>query len=346
MKNFDSRTYNIEDFKEWHDRGQLILNPRFQRRRVWTQSAKSFFIDTILKGKPIPKLFIRQNIDPRTKKSIREVVDGQQRLGTILDYIKDGFSVSKVHNKDYGRLLFSQLPISVQTEFLKYEIAADLLINLPDSEILEIFARLNTYTAVLKPQEKLNAKYFGDFKQTTYELGFKFVDFYTENQILTYAQVSRMEEAQLTSELLIAILEGIQSRKVIETFYKKYDKKVPKKDQIISRFSNIIDIIGSIYHTSLANSNFSRIQMFYSLFLVLYDLFYGLPESKYSQVSYKESKLVKIKNILEEIAVLWELEEIPSDSKKFFEATNRGTTDIKARMIRHNYIMDKLINSI
>ncbi|MBS3115477.1 DUF262 domain-containing protein, partial [Candidatus Woesearchaeota archaeon] len=97
MKNFDSRTYNIEDFREWSERGQLILNPKFQRRQVWTPSAKSFLIDTILRGDPIPKIFIRQNIDPSTKKSIREVVDGQQRLRTILDFIKDGFVISKIH---------------------------------------------------------------------------------------------------------------------------------------------------------------------------------------------------------------------------------------------------------
>lgn len=346
MKNFDSRTYNIEDFKEWHERGQLILNPRFQRRRVWTQSAKSFFMDTILRGKPIPKLFIRQNIDPKTQKSIREVVDGQQRLGTILDYLKDGFSVSKVHNKVYGGLVFSQLPSNVQTEFLKYEISADLLINLPDSEVLEIFARLNTYTAILKPQEKLNAKYFGDFKQTVYDLGFKFVNFYTENQVLTFAQVSRMEEAQLTSELLIAILEGLQSRKVIETFYKKYDKKVPSKDLIISHFSHTIDLIGAIYKNSLSNSNFSRVQMFYTLFLALYDLFHGIPKSKYRKFKYEDSKIPKIKSVLDEIDALWDLEQIPAEATKFFETTRRGTTDIQARTIRHAYIMDRLVKAI
>ena len=36
MENFDSRTYSINDFLEWHDNGQLELSPRFQRRSVWT----------------------------------------------------------------------------------------------------------------------------------------------------------------------------------------------------------------------------------------------------------------------------------------------------------------------
>src|SRR5476651_2166971 len=51
MKNFDSRTYSINDFREWNDRQQLELAPRFQRRDVWTDKARSFLMDTILRGK-------------------------------------------------------------------------------------------------------------------------------------------------------------------------------------------------------------------------------------------------------------------------------------------------------
>ena len=102
MKSYDSRTYSINDFVEWDSAKQLELNPRFQRRAVWTDKAKSFLMDTILRGKPIPKIFIRQKINVSTKTSIREVVDGQQRLRTILSFIKDGFCVSKRQNPDNG----------------------------------------------------------------------------------------------------------------------------------------------------------------------------------------------------------------------------------------------------
>lgn len=47
MKNFDSRTYSINDFIEWDDRGQLEISPKFQRRSVWSPQAKSYLIDTI-----------------------------------------------------------------------------------------------------------------------------------------------------------------------------------------------------------------------------------------------------------------------------------------------------------
>ena len=84
MKSFDSRVYSVGDYREWSESGQLVLSPRFQRREVWTETARSYLMDTIIRGLPIPKVFIRQIIDPSSGKSVREVVDGQQRLRTIL----------------------------------------------------------------------------------------------------------------------------------------------------------------------------------------------------------------------------------------------------------------------
>lgn len=171
MKSYDSRTYSINDFVEWDAAKQLELNPRFQRRSVWTDKAKSFLIDTILRGKPIPKIFIRQKINVTTKTSIREVVDGQQRLRTILSYIKDGFVVSTRHNPEHGGVRFSQLPEEVQAQMLAYEVSVDLLINLPDSEVLDIFSRLNSYAVILNEQEKINADHFGPFKVLADKIG-------------------------------------------------------------------------------------------------------------------------------------------------------------------------------
>src|SRR5258705_7061588 len=120
MKSFDSRAYSINDFVEWDKQKQLELNPVFQRRQVWSDKAKSYLIDTILRGKPIPKVFIRQKINVSTKTSIREVVDGQQRIRTILSYIHDGFAVSRRQNAEFGGVVFSNLPEEIQSQVLQY----------------------------------------------------------------------------------------------------------------------------------------------------------------------------------------------------------------------------------
>jgi uncharacterized protein with ParB-like and HNH nuclease domain len=63
---------------------ELILNPTFQRRSVWQPQAKVLLIDTILRKMPVPKVYMRTQINAKTKRSVREIVDGQQRLRAIL----------------------------------------------------------------------------------------------------------------------------------------------------------------------------------------------------------------------------------------------------------------------
>lgn len=70
--------YRISDFLTWKREGTLVLNPNFQRRSVWKKGEKSYLIDSILKGLPIPIIFLRDlRADLKTFKSKRDVVDGQ-----------------------------------------------------------------------------------------------------------------------------------------------------------------------------------------------------------------------------------------------------------------------------
>lgn len=78
--------YRVADFLEWDEKKQLILNPHFQRGLVWPPAARSYLIDSVLQRLPIPKVFMRTQVDVHTKRSIREVVDGQQRLRAIIDF--------------------------------------------------------------------------------------------------------------------------------------------------------------------------------------------------------------------------------------------------------------------
>ncbi len=69
-------------------------------------------------------------------------MDGQQRLRAILSYLKDGFQISKRHHPVYGGLYYSQLgevDKDVQANILNYELAVDLLVNMPDKEVLDVF---------------------------------------------------------------------------------------------------------------------------------------------------------------------------------------------------------------
>ena len=154
-------------------------------------------MDTIIRGKPIPKVIIRQKINVTTKKSIREVVDGQQRLRTIISFCNDGFSIYRHQNREYGNLRFSQLPEDIRAQLLTYEIAVDLLVNLPDPEVLDIFSRLNSYAIILNEQEKINAEHFGPFKLLADDIALQYNKYWTEQKIVNARAILRMQEISL-----------------------------------------------------------------------------------------------------------------------------------------------------
>jgi len=346
MKSYDSRTYSINDFVEWDAAKQLELNPRFQRRAVWTDKAKSYLIDTILRGKPIPKIFIRQKINVTTKTSIREVVDGQQRLRTILAFIRDGFTVSKGHNVEYGNLLFSQLPEDIQGQLLGYEVSVDLLINLPDAEILDIFSRLNSYAVTLNEQEKINADHFGPFKLLADKIGHKYYSYWTEQGILTPKQIMRMLEVNLVADLLIALLEGIKSKKQIKKFYDQFETKFTfDSDEVEARFDEVIEKIADIYPEGLKETEFHRPHLFYSLFTAVAHRIAGIPDIA-AEVPKKKMQIEHARGRLERVDEIFAEEEIADLSKseqQFLSDSRRATTDEKVRIRRTEFLLD-LIN--
>jgi hypothetical protein len=338
MKNYDSRTYSINDFIEWDERKQLQISPKFQRRSVWSPQAKSYLMDTVLRGKPLPKIFIRQITNPESRITMREVVDGQQRIRTILSFLKDGFKVSKVHNEEYGGLLYSQLPLDVRSEILKYEISVDLLLDMEDRDVLDIFARLNTYSVSLNKQELLNAKYFGYFKQLVYKLSFEFSTFWINNSIFTYKNIMRMAEAELISDILIAVLDGIQSKKNVEKYYSQYDENFDNRGEIERNFISIMDMIGEIFDGNLSETNYSRPLMFYGLFISLYHLRYGIKGFTAPQLEVNKADYAKIRSALSNIDELLNMQLIPEQYQPFINSTTKATSDVPSRKQRCEFI--------
>jgi len=342
MKSYDSRTYSINDFVEWDSAKQLELNPRFQRRPVWTDKAKSFLIDTILRGKPIPKIFIRQKINVSTKTSIREVVDGQQRLRTILSFIKDGFVVSKRQNPIHGGVLFSQLPEDLQAQVLGYEVSVDLLINLPDSEVLDIFSRLNSYAVLLNEQEKINADHFGPFKVLADKIGHKYNEYWTTQGILTSKQIMRMLEVNLVADLLIATLEGIKSKKQVKKYYDAYEITFEHDTDVLeAEFDQVIIAIAELYPEGLTDTEFRRPHLFYSLFTAMAHRSRGIPDLS-AELHTISSSPQAARNKLERVEEIFSTEDpatMTKNEQQFLQDSRRATTDEKVRSRRTVFLL-------
>lgn len=347
MKGFDSTTYTVNDFLEWYERKQLILSPKFQRRSVWKDVAKSFLIDSILRDKPLPKIFIRQITDIQNRTTIREVVDGQQRLRTIMDFINDGFKVKKVHNKEYGECFFSQLDEEAQSRILTYKFSVDILIGVEDSDIMDVFARLNTYTTPLNKQELINAEFYGYFKQLVYGVSYRYNKFWLDNKIFTEYQTMRMNEVELTADLFIAFIDGIQNRKIVKNYYKKYDEAFDEMEELENRFDETISLITRIFGDGLAKSKYKKPALFYAMFLALYNIKYdicNIENMSHIQDAISEKAISKIKICFDRIEEIinTEAEELTKNQLDFVTSISRATSDAESRKTRTQFIVNEV----
>jgi Protein of unknown function DUF262 len=355
---FNTRNYSIRDFEEWNSRNELVLQPKFQRRDVWSDKARSYLMDTVIRGKPIPKLYMRQDVNPKNRRAVREIVDGQQRLNTVLKFLKDGFKISRSHHETFGGKTFSELDTDTQKDILKYEFVVDLLQDMPDSEVFNVFARINTYSEKLKAQELRNSKWFGDFKSCVYVLSEEFTTFFIGNKIFTEKAILRMAEAEFISDLILAMQDGVQAgdQKVRDNAYKKYDDAYPSRKIHEKRFRETIDIIKSIFGPDLAQSEFRAIRLFYPLFCCIYHFKFGLPKLKAKRRSFKATDYPKMKTALEYVDELLEkaaehrknlsVLNLSAEDGKFYDAYDVHWVHSDKRIIATDYLCRKLAKAL
>jgi len=336
-----ARSIGVNDFVRWHKDSSLELSPKFQRRRVWQPKARSYLIDTILRGLPIPKLYMRQHLDVESTKTIHEVVDGQQRIASVLDFYGGIFKLAKEHGK-FGGNSYGNLPLEIQKRFLKYDFSVDVLIDAADADVLEIFARINSYSVPLNAQEKRNAKFRGAFKQTVYALGWEHLEFWKRHRILTDTAISRMREAELTSELVVGMLDGLQDKKSsLDAFYEDYEDTFPRHRAVEARFREMIDFVHETLGAVLSDTAFRRPALFYSLFLALYERIngnLGVPSARAKTLSAATCR--RIREAVQHLSDFLDMDEPPRKYARFVTACQRQTDNIRPRQTRHKALLD------
>ncbi|MDR0485121.1 MAG: DUF262 domain-containing protein [Elusimicrobiota bacterium] len=127
--------------------GRLDIRPKYQREFVYKDAQRDAVIDTVRKGFPLNVMYWVKNPN-----NAFEVLDGQQRIISICEYIKDGFGINFQ--------LFSNLTEDQKEQILKYELMVYFCEG-TDSEKLSWFKVVNIAGAVLTAQELRNAVYTG-----------------------------------------------------------------------------------------------------------------------------------------------------------------------------------------
>ncbi len=268
---WESYSHPISDVRDWADNERLELRPDFQRNEVWTQAAQIMLIDTILKGIPIPKIYIKSIV--KNEKTYRIVVDGQQRLTAILKFIRDELPLKKPYQGEHFNMKYSELPESVHDDFIRYKIDINEIFNPSDEEIRDLYSRVNKYTVQLNKQELRKADFPGEFISLAEKISEN--PFFDSSKIFSVKQRRRMLDVEFVEELLTIVLEGVQDKK--EYLDNVCEKYVILEDErgIEQKFLGVIRDISIIFDLEtfpIQDTRFRQKSDFYSLFACVLSL--------------------------------------------------------------------------
>lgn len=327
-----------------HSRNELILSPKFQRRPVWPPAARSFFIDSLLNGFPVPPIHVRVTRAPGQQQAILEVVDGQQRLLAVFDFLDGRLRLSRTLNAEWAGKKFAQLGEELQSKILDRTLTIFQYTGISDREVLQIFERFNANSIQLNNQELRNGRYFGFFKQSSYDLAREYLDYWRDAHIFTDQSIARMLEVEFVSELLILQMAGLQDKKKsINDFYDRLDEDWPERETQEARFRAVMDSIVSIFGNDITGTAFTKRPLFYTLFGAIYHYVYGIPD--FDDVHTKGGELdaeaeerlsVTVDYWTEVLSVASETEDAFSDTEELADVSDHPTSGETAGLIEES----------
>ncbi len=156
------------------------------------------------------------------------IIDGQQRIGAIVDFINGKFELETKHlepvniKSGFAGKTFENLPPEFKNAIWKYKLSIRLVAeSVSRNSIVDMFLRLNSTNMTLNPQELRNAKFDGEFIELCAELAEN--EFWEENKLFSVADIRRMQDIQFISTVLMFLRHGISEDTNQENINKTYD---------------------------------------------------------------------------------------------------------------------------
>ncbi len=330
--------YPIADFLKWHKEDSILLNPQFQRGSVWTPAARTYLVDTVLRGYPIPKILMRTSIDRASHRIFREVVDGQQRLQSIIDFGNDKLILGTRAGNFAGKT-YSTLPEELQMKFLAYKITGEQLINATDDDVLEVFARINSYSVPVIEPELRNAAYDTDFKWSIYNKVRQWHDFWGLG-VLSQRERVRMLDQSLMAEMYGVIMNGVTDggQPRITKLYKAMTH-FPDQTEVEQKVDDVLEILTRQILPNIKGEALCKAPHVLVLFAAVANEMFGIPagDLELTNTERHPGALSRIDLAVENILFLndvFKSDDPPANWQRFWRASKTTTHRISSRKVR------------
>lgn len=277
-------THTVAWFWKRYQSDELVLQPPFQRNAVWQDKQKAALIDTILRGYPIPELYLQTLVDDLGDEQ-HIVVDGQQRIRACVEFLNNRFSLDEEAGALSGAT-FEQLSPDQKKQVFEYKFVVRELPPLSEPELREIFGRLNRNNVALNPQELRHATYWGDFISSMTQISQ--ADFWVTSGLFTVKDIRRMSDVEYISEIAVARLYGLQNKKNnLDKYYQAFESEFPDRTQIESEFATVLGELSQIFDWP-TKTRWNKKSDFYTLFLVLAKRSQDLPFDRETRTQLNE----------------------------------------------------------
>jgi hypothetical protein len=285
---FEAGSQTISWFQKEYREGTIVLRPPYQRKPVWAARQKCYLVESILLGMPVPEIFIHETTDPEGR-TIHAIVDGQQRIRAVLQFVGlntsepdeeefTGFAIDKLDRHSRSPYLgrrFADLASDDRIRFFEYKFHIRYLYTPEESELRNMFARLNRYLTALSPQELRHATYVGPFPKLAEDLAED--EFWLKSGLVGRAMIRRLGDVDFVSQLLIGVIHGPEggSAAVVDDYYRRYedydlDEGIPDQRRVRRLFEQTLTVIRQLFpNLQDAEVRWANRADFYSLFIAL-----------------------------------------------------------------------------
>lgn len=330
-------TWQVTDVIQWYKKGELVFNERFQRYSVWSPQAKTYLIDSILQELPIPKIYVRTRLDSKRQTSVRDIVDGQQRIRAIVEFANDEFNLSS-RSEQFKSKKYSDLSEAEQERFLGYTLTVEHLINASDDDVIDIFARLNSYTVTLNAAEMRHARFQTELKFSVRKCSQAHRGFIEKYELFTTKQRFRMQDDEFFAQVYQVLHQGVVDggQRSVDRFYvtmtdEVFGEKQDKEDR--SKIDEAVTFFDQ-HLSQFLNGNMAKHYQVLMMFAAYFYQKHGIPNGQVDAIPPKTTldsgSAIALKLSELERAV----DRGDKSREKFIEASTASTQRITSRKVR------------
>lgn len=352
MFNFSPNQKDIHSVIDMFDNGLLIVDESYQRRSVWNDKDNVRLIETILLNYVVPELFFwPADIDPDSGKTITHIVDGQQRINAIDDFVAGEYKLdikyltNEVVKQKYGNKFFNEFEPDDKRFFWSYKLTIiDIDPKASKQDIIDMFNRLNMTDYSLNYQEKRNGL-SGKFAELAKTIASEPI--WKDFKLFKPNDVRRMKDVEFSASLILLFKEGIidqtdqtelnRAYDAYKTDYMNYDED---KQSILAALSNIKPF--------LQNNSVLRFLKKTSQLYTMFSIIFFMIREKIEYNESQRTNLVRFVNLYSEFDNDADLSsELTIEEKKLYDllkkyklASSEGLRKHQNRMIRFNVLKE------